>query len=218
MQKLFIAIILVAFMSACKNGSSKIGPNVKDIDGNVYPTIITSCGQVWTVKNLSVSSYCNGDSIPQVTDSSQWHLLRTGAWCWYKNDSMKYCKYGKLYNWYAVNDSRGLAPEGWHIPSDDEWTELIDCYGGPDNAGNSMYNNGFSLLLAGTRSESDAVNVSEYPKFENFYSIGVWWSSTLEDNIYPICFLKGKGGVFVKSSSCERSGHSVRLIKDNSQQ
>jgi uncharacterized protein (TIGR02145 family) len=77
-------------------------------------------------KNLNVSKYKNGDIIPQVTDGTQWANLTTGAWCWYNNDSATYAAtYGKLYNWYAVNDPRGLAPEGWHVPSDGEWNILI---------------------------------------------------------------------------------------------
>src|SRR5262245_42075520 len=77
--------------------------------------------QVWKIKNLNVSHYRNGDPIPQVKNNAKWAALTTGAWCWYNNDSANGAVYGKLYNWYAVNDPRGLAPEGWHIPSDGEW-------------------------------------------------------------------------------------------------
>jgi uncharacterized protein (TIGR02145 family) len=77
-------------------------------------------------KNLNVSKYKNGDIIPQVTNATQWAGLTTGAWCWYNNDSTTYAAtYGKLYNWYAVNDPRGLAPEGWHVPSNSEWNKLV---------------------------------------------------------------------------------------------
>lgn len=103
------------------------GPNVIDVNGYIYASITTSCGQTWTTKNLNVSHYRNGDIIPQVTDANQWANLTTGAWCWYNNDSATYSQYGKLYNWYAVNDSRGLAPLGWHVPSDTEWNKFIKC-------------------------------------------------------------------------------------------
>jgi len=97
-----------------------------DIDGHSYPTV-QICNQTWMAKNLDVSRYRNGDTIPQVTDPTEWANLTTGAWCWYNNDSANGTVYGKLYNWYAVNDPRGLAPAGWHVPSDDEWNTLIKC-------------------------------------------------------------------------------------------
>ena len=88
--------------------------------------------QVWTSKNLDVATYRNGDVIPQVQDPNAWGTLTTGAWCYYDNDASNGTKYGKLYNWYAVNDPRGLAPKGYHIPSDAEWTQLCDYLGGDE--------------------------------------------------------------------------------------
>ena len=82
---------------------------------------VAICSQVWMNKNLDVSTYRNGDPIPNVTDPAIWAGLTTGAYCYYNNDSATYAVvYGKLYNWYAVNDPRGLAPIGWHVPSDVE--------------------------------------------------------------------------------------------------
>jgi uncharacterized protein (TIGR02145 family) len=101
---------------------------VTDQDGNSYP-YLTYGDQVWTVKNAEMVTYRDGTPIPQVTDATEWTNLTTGAWCYYDNDPSK----GKLYNWYAVagihdNDentpNKELAPEGWHVPSDAEWTEL----------------------------------------------------------------------------------------------
>ena len=89
-------------------------------------------------KNLNVSKYRNGDVIPQVQDADAWSKLTTGAWCYYNNDASNSTKYGKLYNWYAVNDPRGLAPKGYHIPTDEEWTKLIDYLGGEAAAGTKM--------------------------------------------------------------------------------
>ena len=98
--------------------------------------------QLWTLKNLDEITYRNGDIIPHITDSVKWAGLTTGAWCYYNNDPNNNSTYGKLYNWYAVNDPRGLAPEGWHIPSKDEWTSLINFLGGDAAAGgkNESYN------------------------------------------------------------------------------
>jgi uncharacterized protein (TIGR02145 family) len=88
--------------------------------------------------NLNVSHYRNGDVIPQVTDPTAWSSLTTGAWCYYNNDTANGTVYGKLYNWYAVNDPRGLSPQGWHVPTDAEWTNLTSCLGGESLAGGKM--------------------------------------------------------------------------------
>ncbi|MBK7446999.1 MAG: fibrobacter succinogenes major paralogous domain-containing protein [Ignavibacteria bacterium] len=90
-------------------------------------------------ENLEVSVFRNGDLIPEAQKDSEWKNAGDSgkpAWCHYKNNPANGKKYGKLYNWYAVNDSRGLAPEGWHIPSDTEWTELINYL--RENAGSKM--------------------------------------------------------------------------------
>jgi len=88
--------------------------------------------QVWMSKNLDVETYRNGDSIPQVKKPEDWAKLKTGAWCYYDNKEENGAIYGKLYNWYAVNDKRGLAPEGYHVPSDAEWAELINILEGEE--------------------------------------------------------------------------------------
>jgi uncharacterized protein (TIGR02145 family) len=99
--------------------------------------------QIWTTENLNVSNYNNGDPIPQVTDPSLWSNLTTGAWCWYNNDSATYAAvYGKVYNWYAVNDSRGIAPIGWRIPTIDDWATLETSLGGASVAGGKMKTTG----------------------------------------------------------------------------
>lgn len=101
---------------------------LSDIDGNNYPTV-QICSQIWMAKNLNSSKYKNGDLIPQVQDPLQWVNLTTGAWCYYRNESSNGPVYGKLYNWYAVNDSRGLAPTGWHIATQQEYISLNNCLG-----------------------------------------------------------------------------------------
>ena len=85
---------------------------------------VTIGKQTWMQKNLNVSKYHDGTPIPQVTDPKKWANLKTGAWCYYENNTANDTTYGKLYNWYAVNDPRGLAPSGYHIPTDAEWTTL----------------------------------------------------------------------------------------------
>ena len=86
--------------------------------------------QTWMTENLDITTYRNGDTIPQVQDPKTWSELKTGAWCYYENKTEFGKHYGKLYNWYAVIDPRGLAPQGWHIPSDEEWTKMTTLLGG----------------------------------------------------------------------------------------
>ena len=145
------------------------------------PTIVIGTQQ-WMEKNLDVLTYRNGDIIPQVTDPTAWAALTTGAWCYYNNDVANGAIYGKLYNWYAVNDPRGLAPTGWHVPSDAEWTTLETTLGGDPVAGGKMKvagttrwttpntgatnESGFAGLPGGTRNNNGT--------FSNVGSNGYW--------------------------------------------
>lgn len=98
------------------------GNGFLDVNGNSYTTLVID-NKEWASKNLVVKKYKNGDNIPQVQNPNEWANLTTGAWCYYNNDPANE-KYGLLYNWYAVNDPRGLAPQGWHVPTDSEWFNL----------------------------------------------------------------------------------------------
>jgi uncharacterized protein (TIGR02145 family) len=106
---------------------------------------VTIDTQTWTTKNLDVSNFRNGDTIPHVQDKNAWAKLTSGAWCYYENNNANYDSigsiYGKLYNWYAVNDPRGLAPNGYHIPTHAEWNILRDNLGGEEIAGAKMKSN-----------------------------------------------------------------------------
>ena len=111
-----------------------------------YAQTITIGTQVWMTKNLDVATFRNGDPIPQAKTDEEWEKAgenQQPAWCYYDNDPANGAKYGKLYNWYAVNDSRGLAPVGYHIPSDAEWTILTDFLGGEKVAGTKMKSTDF---------------------------------------------------------------------------
>jgi len=107
-----------------------------DIDGNVYETV-TIGTQVWMAENLKVTHYRNGNTILHIIDWFSWFTL-TGAYCEYDNDVNNVAVYGRLYNWYAVNDSRYIAPVGWHVPSDAEWLTLVDYLGGDTVADGKM--------------------------------------------------------------------------------
>lgn len=145
--------------------------------------------QVWMAKNLNVSHFRNGDPILEAKSKEEWKKVgdnKQPAWCYYNNDPFNGKKYGKLYNWYTVNDPRGLAPVGWRIPSDAEWTQLIDYLGGEDVAGAKMKctsewndaeydtnESGFSGMRGGYRNfGGDYYNIG-------FFGCG-WWSSSEE--------------------------------------
>jgi len=138
--------------------------------------------QEWMVKNLDVDRYRNGDPIPQVQDVEAWSKLKSGAWCYYDDMPELGAKYGKLYNWYAVNDPRGLAPDGWHIPSKQEWEQLIKTLGGEGECSAKLKNisgwgdhngtneSGFSALPGGVRTHEG--------NFGFIDDDAQWWSST----------------------------------------
>lgn len=97
---------------------------VSDIDGNTYNTIQIGT-QTWMAENLRVTKYRDGTLIPNLTDNIQWANNTTGAWCYYNNDANNNIPYGKLYNFYAVNNSKNICPNGWHMPNIGEWSVLI---------------------------------------------------------------------------------------------
>jgi uncharacterized protein (TIGR02145 family) len=102
---------------------------IADIDGNVYNTVLIG-NQCWMKENLKTTTYKNGTPIPNVTNGTTWHNLTTDAYVWYDNDINWKDSYGAIYNWYAVNNQNGLCPEGWHVPSNTEWTALTTFIGG----------------------------------------------------------------------------------------
>jgi len=179
--------------------------------------------QVWMSKNLDIRRYRNGDPIPQIRDRYAWISLTTGAWCWDSNDSANGSVYRKLYNWYAVNDPRGLAPEGWHIPSDKEWKILAIFLGGQDLAGGKMKETGTSHWLS---PNTDATNSSGFRGLPGGYrnkngtfldngSNGYWWSST-ETGPFRALYtnLSNLTGYLNRNGFNKVCGFSVRCIQD----
>ena len=108
---------------------------------NSFGQTVTIGTQTWTTKNLNVATFRNGDAIPRAKTDKEWKAAgdnKQPAWCYYENKTTNGTKYGKLYNWFAVNDARGLAPTGYHIPTDEEWTVLSTFLGVEDAAGKKM--------------------------------------------------------------------------------
>lgn len=208
--------------------------NVTDKDGTIYNTVKIG-NQVWTKENLNVSKYRNGDIIPQVTDPTQWANLTTGAWCYYNNDPANGAIYGKLYNWYAVNDSRGLAPEGWHVPSDAEWTSLTTFLGGENVAGGKMKTLGGSQSDTSswyydsgvTNSSNFSAKPASWRYTESSGTIfggnsptkmaAFWWSSTeFTSELSSLRIIQASSNsIFNQTLSHKKSnGLSIRCIKD----
>jgi uncharacterized protein (TIGR02145 family) len=233
-------LVIGAFLKlagSCKKsddspGGGTISGTVKDIDGNVYHSV-TIGTQVWMVENLKTTKYRDGSPIPNVTDATAWSNLKTGAYCNYNNDVTTGAKYGKLYNWYAVADSRNIAPTGWHVASDAEWITLenyvaanLGTSGSVTKAlasktdwssstsagavGNYLTKNnssGFTALPGGLRYSNGTF-------FDVGYG-GYWWSSTEfnTDNAWYRSLDYG-GSYMLRSYHYESCGFSVRCVRD----
>ncbi|MFA6572510.1 MAG: FISUMP domain-containing protein, partial [Bacteroidota bacterium] len=178
--------------------------------------------QLWMQKNLDVATYRNGDTIPHVTNTEEWKNLKTGAWCYYNNDPQIGAVYGKLYNWYAVNDPRGLAPEGWHVPSDSEWVKLTAYLGGEDSAYGRLKESGvehWQSLNIGATNETGFTALpggclaGAVGSFYNKGNRGYWWTSTSKDSSLAwIRLMSNDNIVSSRSVSYKVNGLSVRSI------
>ena len=108
---------------------AKYDEPVVDCDGNSYKTILLGYSQIWMAENLKVTHYRDGTEIPNIIDETSWYANKQGKCCDYENDIRNTNVYGKLYNGYAVCSEKNICPEGWHIPTMDEWMKLISCVG-----------------------------------------------------------------------------------------
>ena len=182
--------------------------------------------QVWATENLNVDCFRNGDPIPQAKTDEEWKRAgenQQPAWCYYNNDPKNGESYGKLYNWYAVNDRRGLAPQGWHIPTDEEWTQLTTFLGGKEVAGAKMKStNGWNEYEGKIGNGTNTSGFSGLPggyRFNNgtFKGIGYsgfWWSSTESSADYAwFRFLSYSDGLVFRNDF-SRQGLSVRCLRD----
>ena len=185
--------------------------------------LITIGNQTWSSKNLDIATYRNGDPIPEVQDKTAWANLNTGAWCYYANNTSNGIIYGKLYNWYAVNDPRGLAPIGFHIPSDAEWTTLTTYLGGEPIAGGKMKEAGTSHWLSPNTGATNSSGFAGLPgglrdgnvNFHEIGAFGGWWSSL--GNSQGDAWARGLSsvdGIVLAGETDKIKGFSVRCVKD----
>jgi uncharacterized protein (TIGR02145 family) len=164
-----------------------------DIDGNVYETVQIG-EQVWMAENLKVTHYNDGSEIPTGHSDSEWAELETDAYAMYEDDPSNADIYGNLYNWYAVDDDRGVCPDGWHVPSDGEWTVLTDYLGGQSLAGGKMKEAGFDHWNSPNTGATNESGFTALPaglrfpisgSYDEMGDHGRFWSSSDWEVYYP---------------------------------
>jgi uncharacterized protein (TIGR02145 family) len=226
MKKIILGLLMV-FVLGCTKDDKANETNTANLPSIKIGT------QTWTTKNLDVTTYSDGTIIPEVTDQKQWAALTTGAWCYYNNDSANGVIYGKLYNWYAVagiyneasktdaSQRKKLAPMGYHVPSDTEWTTLTDYLGGETIAGGKMKEIGTTHWKSPNQ---DATNTSGFAARPGgyrdgnylFHTIGVqinMWSSSDVGLAWARTMIYNTGEIFATKYS-KIDGYSVRCLRD----
>ncbi len=213
-------ITFTVLFSACGNSGSNQKNSVKD---SGEKTELKIGEKVWMPKNLDVTAFNNGDPIKEAKTVEEWKLAceqGEPAWCYYENNPDNGKKTGILYNWFAVNDARGLCPEGWKIATENDWIDLVNAVGGSNTAGTALkstsgWNNdtntdnrsGFTALPSGMRDANG-----------DFYGIdqtAIWWSST-EWIGNKVCTYVLQAGVdyCIDSPANKDVGHAVRCVKE----
>lgn len=220
-------IPFIFLIHACKKDGA-INSTVTDIEGNLYKTVKIG-GYTWMAENLRTTKNNDGKVIPLVTDGVEWGALSTPGYCWYNNDEATYKDtYGALYNLYTVNAGR-LCPTGWHVPSNDEWTNLTTYLGGLEIAGSKLKEtgtthwvspntgatneSGFTALPSGGRTFYPNLG---YMTYNGIGEGGTFWSSSVDvdGKVFFRSVVNYLNNVF--SNTCNKNnGLSVRCIKDN---
>jgi uncharacterized protein (TIGR02145 family) len=224
---LFLMGLVLIFSYGCKKSSSNNdlspapgGVTVTDVEGNVYP-VVTIGTQTWMAANLKTTKYRNGNPIPLVADSVQWSVLTTSGYCDVNNNAAMVSVFGRFYNWYAVTDSNNIAPLGWHVPTEADWTTLSTFLGtGPGgklkgtgtkywynpNAG-ATNSTGFNGLPGGDRSNTGT--------FHYMGTYGCFWCTTpYSDTEGWEYILSTNSTSLLKMNFSKGLGLSVRCVKD----
>jgi uncharacterized protein (TIGR02145 family) len=200
---------------------NKIYGALIDQEGNTYKTIVIG-SQKWMAENLKTSTYRNGDAILTL-NASQWNSTNSGAWLYYNNDISNQCPYGKIYNWYTVIDSRNVCPNGWHVPSLQEWNTLINALGGEMVAGGKLKSTGldhWSLFNEQATNESGfsclpgGISSSEANTFflgENAY---FWTTSVVNAFVVSGIRMNSTDGSVSEIQNPRTEGMSIRCIED----
>ena len=217
-----------------RSSSFICGEQILDYDGNTYPTVEIG-GQCWIAEDLKVTHYPNGDVIPNVTDNTAWVNLADNntddAYCFYNNNSGT--DYGALYTYAAAigddwardnSDGQGVCPDGWHLPTDAEWTTLTDELGGTDVAGGKMKETGTTHWISPNTGATNESEFSALPgggrwsydgTFYNVGNYGYWWSSTESSGsgAYKRYLIYYGAGVY-RDNDAKSNGFLVRCLRD----
>jgi len=218
-QLLTIAVMIIAIYSSAQ---------ITDHVGQAYKTVKIGT-QEWMAENLNISHFNNGDSISEAKTIEEWEKAGTEGkpvWCYYGNNPENGKELGKLYNWYAVNDSRGIAPKGWHVPSDIEWIKLTDTLGKMETIGKNMKSttgwnyyegrggngnnsSGFTALPAGCRDDKGT--------FDRIGMNSFWWTTTEDDSYASNAWCRGiyyGADIVARGNNKKGYGMSVRCIRN----
>ena len=210
----------------------KYSTPIKDVDGNSYKTVQIGT-QIWMAENLKTSRYNDETEIPSVKDNPNLLSINRG-WSEYNNDPALGSKYGKLYDWYTIdkasNENKNICPNGWHLPSIEEWKTLVNYLGGNEVAGNNLKAVGTENWLTSDQTTTNAALFDALPGGESFIpntdqtlfeklgSTGTWWSYDYEESNYDVAALAiilstGNGKINYRNAY-KREGLSVRCLKD----
>jgi uncharacterized protein (TIGR02145 family) len=230
-------------LAVCIFFTTVMNAQVTDLNGKTYSTVKIGA-QEWMAENLDVSKFRNGDPIPEAKTSAEWAQAGENgkpAWCYYNHDPVMGRLYGKLYNWYAVNDPRGLAPAGWHVPGDPEWTTLINYLGGDSVAGGKMknitgwnesYGDGGPYAKDARLVSGNGTNTSGFaalPAGEINYGtsagLGIWcyfWSSSAygydnllrDDRFAYHVWMRNYSSYIFRDNHRKWEGYSCRCVRD----
>ena len=228
MKKIFriSGVILVVFaIHSCKKVQDNL---IKDGDGNTYTSVQIGT-QVWMAENLNTTKYNDGTPIPNITAAATWAAATTGAYCDYLNTPANSTTYGRLYNWYAVdnnaattvasNGGKNVCPTGWHVPSDAEWKKLTDYLGGSAVTADKLKETGTTHWITPNTGATNETGFTALPGgFRDYLGgsyggIGLnctWWSST---EAYPTIAFFRQVNMYSFTTN-KRDGHSVRCIRD----
>ena len=225
---LLLSLTIFVFTSSCKKDNDNnlsSSETVKDIDGNTYHTV-TIGTQVWMAENLKTTKYRNGDVIPNITNKSSWIYLTTGALCDYSNSPISSAKYGKLYNWFAVDDNRNIAPTGWRVASNSDWETLMLFLGGENTAGGKLKETGVLNWLSPNFGATNSSGFTALPSggrgdYGDFFGIGEvsnWWTTdnptTLSDENSSTTYIYSNEESLGRTFADRNLGFSVRCIKN----
>jgi uncharacterized protein (TIGR02145 family) len=237
---LLLSALTVVMLNACDtdvddipvNIDSSPGAGMTDADGNTYPTVVLGNGQEWMAENLRTTVYSNGEEIPLAVANTEWTPLSTGARSIHSNDEGNVATYGFLYNWFAVNDERGLCPDGWHVPTVEDWNSLtlyLDPVARTDtnpqsiSAGGHMKTSGTGLWQEPNTDATDLSGMRAVPSGYrhtngDFHALGqfcYWWTSTERNaNTAFNRSLYYGNGHFMARYTAKRTGYAVRCVKD----